>query len=93
MRTIVWTQSARDEYRDALVYLAEESADAAVKVAARVEELVGDLAYNAIGRPGRAAGTYERAIPGLFYITYTITYPAEGIEQIAILRVVHGTRE
>ena len=92
VRPIVWTQTACDEFREAIAYLASENSDAAAHVAFKVKELVESLATAPAGRPGRAAGTYEKSMPGLFYVTYTINSPAEGVENIVILRVMHGSR-
>jgi toxin ParE1/3/4 len=93
MRAIVWARAACEEFKEAIAYLAAENPEAATRIAARVEDLVESLREAPAGRPGRAAGTYEKAIPGLFYVTYTVIYPAEGIERIVILRVVHGSRK
>jgi toxin ParE1/3/4 len=92
MRAIFWTQAACEEYKDAIAYLASENPSAAASIASKVEALVEGLSEAPAGRPGRAPGTYEKGIAGLFYVTYALNTPAEGVENIVILRVVHGSR-
>ena len=46
-----------------------------------------------IGRPGRVTGTYEKSVTGLPYIlAYAITQ-AGGEEEVAIVRVIHTSRD
>jgi len=50
---------------------------------------VGDMP---IGRPGRVTGTYEKPVTCLSYIlAYAITQTG-GEEEIAIVRVIHTSR-
>ena len=93
MRRVVWSQDALDEFDALVAYIARNNPAAALKVADRIEEAVGNLAAMPTGRRGRVAGTYEKVLPGLPYIiAYALETTPAGDEVLAVLRVIHGAR-
>jgi toxin ParE1/3/4 len=87
---IVWSPEAIQDLVLLRAYIAEDSHDAAQRVALRilhdVEHLLPDNPHK--GRPGRVAGTRELVVPKTAYI---VPYRVEG-ETIQILRVYHRAR-
>lgn len=93
-RRVVWAQAARDDYLEAIRFIARDDPDAALRVAEKIEAAGDGLAAFATGRPGRVHGTYEKVVPGLPYIlAYEIVATPTGGEAVAILRVIHGARD
>ena len=93
-RRVAWAQSARDDYLEAIRFIARDDPDAALRVAERIEAVGDTLAEFATGRPGRVPGTYEKVVAGLPYIlAYEIVGLPGGGEVVAILRVIHGARD
>ncbi len=93
-RPVVWADSARADYFGIVRHIARGNPDAAVRVAARIEDAVAALCDFATGRAGRVSGTYEKVLPGLPYIlAYEIVPRPEGGEVVAILHVIHGARD
>ncbi|MFO1047865.1 MAG: type II toxin-antitoxin system RelE/ParE family toxin [Geminicoccaceae bacterium] len=92
-RQVVWSQSAQDDYLEAIGYIARDNPDAALRVAGRIEAAGNRLGEFAVGRRGRVPGTYEKSVAGLPYIiAYEVVTLPDGIELIAVLRVIHGAR-
>ena len=46
-----------------------------------------------IGRPGRVTGTYEKLVTGLPYILAYVIAGAGDQEEVAIVRVIHTSRD
>lgn len=93
MRPVVWSEDARRDYFDILLYIAGDNPFAAERVVDAIETVGHNLGDFATGRPGRVAGTYEKLVVGLPYvITYSITNKG-GREAISILRVIHTARD
>jgi toxin ParE1/3/4 len=59
LRRVVWSQDALDEFDVIVAHIARDNPAAAVRVADRIEEAVGNLAAMPTGRRGRVAGTYD----------------------------------
>jgi plasmid stabilization system protein ParE len=93
-RHVVWSDEARSDYLAIIRHIADENPDAAERVATRIDHAGAALANFATGRPGRVTGTYERVLHDLPYIVaYEIIAHPEGDETVAILHVIHGSRD
>lgn len=85
-----WTLKAIGDLREAGQYIAEDNPEAAVKMAARVQEAVEYLLEHPnMGRPGRLPNTRELVISGTpFLAVYWVRGTA-----VQILRVLHHSRK
>ena len=93
MKRVIWSADARRDYLDILRYIADDNPDAAERVADAIEHTGDGLGEFATGRPGRVTGCYEKSVPRLPYIiAYELT-SLGGQEVIAILRVIHTSRD
>ena len=92
-RTVVWSNTARDDDLDIIRFIAQANPDAAERVADTIDRVVAHLGDRATGRPGRVTGTYKKVIPGLpTIVAYELTdQPGGG--RVAILHVIHGARD
>jgi len=78
---------------DQIAYIAADNPAAARRVADALDMTALALGDMPIGRPGRVTGTYEKSVTGLPYIlAYAITQTG-GEEEIAIVRVIHTSRD
>ena len=92
MRRVIWSVDARHDYLHILGYLADNNPIAAEKVADAIDQTADGLSEFATGRPGRVSGTYEKSVPRLPYImAYELTFQG-GQEVVAIVRVIHTSR-
>ncbi len=92
-RAVMWSRDALDDLKQQLVYIAVEDPDAARNIVASIRQTGDQLADFATGHPGRVTGTYEKSVSRLPYIiAYTLTMQA-GREIVAILRVIHTSRD
>ena len=88
-RPVRWSIDVLADLADQIAYIAA----AARRVAAALDKTVLALGDMPIGRPGRVTGTYEKSVTGLSYIlAYAITQTG-GEEEIAIVRVIHTSRD
>lgn len=62
MRRVAWANSARNELKQAISYIADDDPAAARLVRHRIDRTVALLAKRPIGRQGRVAGTYEKLV-------------------------------
>ena len=93
MRRVIWSADARRDYLDILRYIAADNPLAAERVADAIEQAGDGLGEFATGRPGRVTGMYEKSVPRLPYIiAYELTNQG-GQEAVAILRVIHTSRD
>lgn len=92
-RKIWWSKAALADFKSQVAYIAQDNPQAARKVAARIQDAAIDLADQAIGRPGRVAGTYERVLSGLPYIVVYALSSTNGREIVAILRIIHSSQQ
>jgi toxin ParE1/3/4 len=87
---VVWSRRAKQDLRELVAYIAEDSVQAAETVAGRIlkaAELLSDMPRS--GRIGRVPGTRERVVGRTPYIlAYRIVSG-----RIRILRVYHGSRK
>ena len=76
-----------------VVYIAADNPSAARRVADAIDKTALALGDMPIGRPGQVTGTYEKFVTDLPYIlAYAITQTG-GAEEIAIVRVIHTSRD
>lgn len=91
MRSVVWSEEARQDYFDILRFIAADNPFAAEKVVDAIEEAGERLGHFATGRPGRVTGTYEKLVVGLPYV---IAYSIKSAGDVLfILRVIHTSRD
>jgi toxin ParE1/3/4 len=87
---IVWTEPARQDLRQAFIYIAKDSPKAAAKVLSLIKERTVLLQDNPLlGRMGRVDGTRELVITDSPYI---LPYRLKE-SQIQILAVFHSARQ
>ena len=92
-RPVRWSIDALTDLAEQIAYIATENPSAARHVADVLDKTALALGDMPIGRPGRVTGTYEKSVTGLPYIlAYAITQ-TRGEEEIAIVRVIHTSRD
>lgn len=91
-RPVRWSIDALSDLADQIAYISSENPSAARRVADTIDRTAIALGDMPTGRPGRVTGTYEKSVTGLPYIlAYAIT-PIGSTEGIAIVRVIHTSR-
>ncbi|HUJ68932.1 MAG TPA: type II toxin-antitoxin system RelE/ParE family toxin [Syntrophorhabdales bacterium] len=84
-----WTHKAIGDLNEAGEYIALDHAEAAQRMAARINEAIEYLIdYPNIGRPGRVTGTRELVVSGTPFIA---VYWVRGAA-VQILRILHHSR-
>lgn len=92
-RPVRWSNDALADLAEQVAYIAADNPVAARRVAEALDKTAVALGDMPIGRPGRVTGTYEKSVTGLSYIlAYAITQTS-GVEEIAIVRVIHTSRD
>ena len=92
-RPVRWSTDALTDLADQIAYIAAENPSAARRVADALDKTALALGDMPIGRAGRVTGTYEKSVTGLSYIlAYAVTQTG-GEEEIAIVRVIHTSRD
>ena len=92
-RPVRWSADALTDLADQVSYIAADNPSAARRVADAIDRTALALGDIPIGRPGRVTGTYEKSVTNLPYIlAYAITQTS-GEEEIAIVRVIHTSRD
>ena len=89
MRLLVWAEDARNEFREAIMFIAKDNPTAARQVRDRINDAALLLQQRPIGRQGRVTGTYEKSVSNAPYI---VAY-ALSDEAVTILRVIHTSRD
>jgi toxin ParE1/3/4 len=89
-RRVIWSRAALDDIKAQVAHIAADNPDAARRVATAMRAAGTALATIPTGRPGRVAGTYEKSVSGLSYI---IAYMLPGADTVAILRIIHTSRD
>ncbi len=92
-RPVRWSTDALADFAEQIAYIAAENPSAARRVADAVDRTALALGDMPIGRPGRVTGTYEKSVTGLSYILAYVITQAGGAEEIAIVRVIHTSRD
>jgi len=93
MKSVVWSDDARRDFLDILRYIAQDNPDATERIVDAIEQTGNGLGEFATGRPGRVSGTYEKLVPSLPYILAYAIASQGGREVVAILRVIHTSRD
>lgn len=92
-RPVRWSNDALADLAEQVAYIATDNPSAARRVADALDKTALALGDMPIGRPGRVTGTYEKSVTGLPYVVaYAITQTG-GAEKIAIVRVIHTSRD
>lgn len=92
-RPVMWSRDALDDMKQQLGYIATEDPDAARKTVAKLRLTGEQLADFATGHPGRVSGTYEKSVSRLPYIIAYALIEHQGLEVVAVLRVIHTSRD
>jgi addiction module RelE/StbE family toxin len=88
---VIWTNPARNDLREHVLYLAERNPEAARRVRAAIRAAVEALVdHPHRGRPGEIADTRELVITD--YPAYIVVYRVTQAE-VRILRVWHGRQD
>lgn len=92
-RPVTWSREALDDIKVQVRHIAKDSPINATRIADRIQDTGKALGDMTTGRPGRVMGTYEKSVSRLPYIiAYELTSQG-GQEVIAILRVIHTSRD
>ena len=89
MRTLIWSEDARVEFRNAIAFIIQDSPSAARAVRHHINDAALLLRDTPIGRAGRVMGTYEKPV---LRTPYIIAY-ALSDHAVTILHVIHTSRE
>ncbi|MBX9454561.1 MAG: type II toxin-antitoxin system RelE/ParE family toxin [Rhizobium sp.] len=89
MRRIVWSDSARNEFRQAIQHIADDDPSVARLVRDRINDAVALLAKRPIGRQGRVTGTYEKPV---LRTSHILAY-AISDSMLTILHLIHYHRD
>lgn len=92
-RPVRWSIEAQADLADQVAYIARDNPAAARRVAEAIDRTALALGDMLTGRPGRVAGTYEKSVTGLPYILAYVITQAGGEEAVAIVRVIHTSRD
>ncbi len=85
-----WSDRARDDFYEAIAYIAKDSPTAAERVQDRLEQAIARLATQpSMGRPGRVDGTRELVVGGTSYI---IPYRVRG-QEVHLAAMVHAKQQ
>ena len=88
MPELLWRQTAREDLRSIIAYIAEDNPDAALGLLDEIEAKVSRLPEGPRHyRQGRVAGTREMVV----HTNYIVVY-SEAPETIVILRVLHAAQ-
>lgn len=93
MRPVRIEAVARDDLDQIFEWIAEENPAAAERVLEKIGETVRRLSHYSTGRPGRLAGTFEKAVADLPYLIIYEIREIEDEETIIVLFVQHGARD
>jgi toxin ParE1/3/4 len=92
-RPVRWSTDALTDLTDQLAYIASENPTAALRVANALDRTVLALGDMPTGRAGRVTGTYEKSVTGLPYVIAYALMLHDGVEAVAIVRVIHTSRD
>ncbi len=92
-RPVMWSRDALDDLKQQLSYIATDDPNTARKIVAKLRSTGEQLADFATGHPGRVSGTYEKSVRRLPYIIAYALTEHKGREVIAILRIIHTSRD
>ena len=88
MPDVVWRQTALEDLRSIIDYIASDSPAAAIDLWDEIDRKVARLSENArLYRPGRVAGTRELVVRPNYLVVYR-----EAPAEVTILRVLHAAQ-
>lgn len=93
MRPVVWSAEAHEDVLGIVRYIADDNPFAAERVVDAIEGAGNKLGVFATGRPGRVGGTYEKPLVRYPYVIAYALREIGGREAVAILRVIHTSRD
>ena len=89
MLTLIWRESARDDLRAIISYIAERNPPAAGRLQEAIEACAEGLAERPfMYRPGRVKGTREAVVHPNYIVIYRVTTDA-----VEIVSVVHARQD
>lgn len=89
MLNLAWRESARDDLRQIISYIAERDLAAAERLALAVENCAERLPEHPfMYRPGRIAGTREAVVHPNYILIYRVTASA-----VEVVSVVHSRQQ
>lgn len=89
MLILVWRESAREDFRQIISYIAERDLPAAERLALAVEGCAERLPEHPfMYRPGRISGTREAVVHPNYILVYRVTASA-----IEVVGVVHSRQQ
>jgi toxin ParE1/3/4 len=92
-RPVHWSTDALADLTDQLAYIASENPAAALRVANALDRAARAWGDIPTGRAGRVTGTYEKSVTGLPYVIAYALMLQDGVEAVAIVRVIHTSRD
>lgn len=92
---IVWTTQARADQVEIYETIAEDNPDAAERVYQQIEERVAMLKENPrLGvRKPEIGSSVRMLVRGVYLIFYEITPEGDDVDEVVVVRVVHGQRD
>lgn len=92
-RSVRWSDEAIDGIEAQVEYIGQVDPAAARRIAERIIATGNSLGEIATGHYGRIEGTYEKLVGGTRYIAVYSVDRRGGEEMVAILRVIHASRD
>lgn len=92
-RPVLWSRRALDDIKQQVDFIAWDNPIAADRIEAQLRKTGEALGLIPTGRPGRAAGTYEKSVTRLPYVIVYALLDGGAGESVVILRVIHTARD
>jgi plasmid stabilization system protein ParE len=92
-RAVRWSDDAIDDIEAQVEYIGRDDPVAARRIAERIIAAGDALGEMATGHHGRMDGTYEKLVRGTRYIVVYSLEGRDGRKGVAILRVIHASRD
>ena len=90
-RKVQWSESALNDIKNQLIYIARDNRTAAIRVADILRETGDGLAHFVSGRRSRG-DLLEKVVPGLPYVIVYHLDQSESMQVITITRVYHAAQ-
>jgi len=90
-RKVQWSESALNDIKNQLIYIARDNRTAAIRVADRLRETGDSLALFVSGRRSRG-DLFEKVVPGLPYVIVYHLAQTDNAQVITITRVYHAAQ-
>lgn len=92
-RSVFWSRQALDDIKQQVQFIARDNQAAAERIELKLRQTGESLGLIPTGRPGRAAGTYEKSVARLPYVIVYALSRLDLDESVVILRVIHTARD